>query len=705
LHPFLFSDVLGAVLSVSLGLSVLLRERNRLVPRSFFLFTAGVGALFALAALRSGPGRDLWPAGVLLSLATGWLGIRFFFLLMHGQRRFPHWKGPLAMTTLQVVLAGFFAAGLPGGAAPWQLRLLEGLFLVYCTGWVLADMLRLARRTTHRAALGRVQLLFAATALLALVFPATRVGWAQSPVWHATGNGAVLLYLYFLSQTILHQRLLDLDEMLTRLAVLAGLVAGIAAIYLGMLSWIPAADRDLFRLNVVSASVIVVLLLDPLSQFAERWIFRTLFFRRKELERRLRETALALDVLPASEHAAADQVLESLLESRRVATACLYVLSPGPPELVRLGALGRDFPLHSPQGTWAALWERLQVEDVVTREDVELELERLHRGWLSSAPTFEAQAVLRALDELAADAVFPIVAHERLTGFLAVGDAARKNPYAKSELAGFLRLAQKLGAIFTSLDRQSRMRRQEHLAVLGQLAAGLAHEIRNPLGAIWGAVQVLESPQATALAEEERADFFRIVAQEVHRMNRVVLDFLEYARPAAGGAEPLDLQAACERMLPLLASTAAPVPVRFEPPREGPIKAAMDEDRLRQVLLNLVLNARDAVLERTGTGGTGDAPTEETALAPVVVRLVRREEEALVEVIDEGGGIPDEVITRVFEPFYTTKEKGTGLGLPICARLLEASGGRLEFASNGGRTTATLRWPSAAGHTSAVSRT
>ncbi len=687
MHPFLFSDLLGAVLAVSLGLSVLLRERNRLVPRWFFLFTAGVGALFALAALRPTPGAFPEPARVALSVATGWLGIRFFFLLMHGQRRFPHWKGPLVATVLQVSLAGLHAAGVFGRADPWQVRLVEGLFLAYGTGWVIADMLQLARRTTHRAALGRIQILLAATVLLAAALPATRSWQADSPVWHAAGNAAVLLYLYFLSQTIMHQRLLDLDEMLTRLAVLAGLVTGIAAIYLGMLSWIPQTDRELFRINVVGASVIVVLLLDPLSQFAERWLFRTLFYRRKELERRLRETSRRLDVLPASGHAAADLVLEGLMESRRVAAACLYVLSPGRSEFVRLGALGRDFPLFSPPGAWAGLWERLQVEDLVTREDVELELERLSRGWLAPRPSFEAQAVLRALDELAADACFPVHAHDRLTGFLAVGDPARKNPYAKSELAEFQRLAQKLGAVFTSLDRQSQMRRQEHLAALGQLAAGLAHEIRNPLGAIWGAVQVLESPEARDLTEDERADFFRIVAQEVHRMNRVVLDFLEYARPAVERAEPMELGETCARMLPLLQGAAAPVGVTLERPGE-PLVVHMDQDKLRQILLNLVLNAKDA-LEAAGLPGDAPEPPK------ISLRAACRGDEVLLEVVDEGGGIPPEALARVFEPFFTTKEKGTGLGLPICARLMEASGGRLELASEGGRTTATLRWPAA----------
>jgi len=322
---------------------------------------------------------------------------------------------------------------------------------------------------------------------------------------------------------------------------------------------------------------------------------------------------------------------------------------------------------------------------MVTREDVELELERLHRGWLAPRASFEAQAVLRVLDELAADACFPIFAHEELYGFLAVGDAARKNPYAKSELSEFFNLSQKIGAVFTSLDRQNRMRRQEHLAALGQLAAGLAHEIRNPLGAIWGAVQVLESPQAREMNEDERADFFRIVAQEVHRMNRVVLDFLEYARPATDRSEPIDLRETCERMMPLLSTTAAPVVVQLET-SEDSLVVSMDPDKLRQILLNLVLNAKDA-LEAV-------PPSDDTKpSAAIRLRVSRRATEAIVEVVDAGCGIPAEQLARVFDPFFTTKDRGTGLGLPICARLMESAGGALTITSDASGTTCTLSWP------------
>lgn len=676
----IFSDILGFVLSAALGLSVLLRERQRPLSLPFFLFAASVGILFLLdtAAATGSMDRDGW-GRLLPMLLAGGLGIRFFYLFLYGSIP-PH----AFRTPLLALLAAVGARAAKSLAPAWVpegiARLAGPLFLLFCALWVLGNMALLARRTTHRAALARIQLLMAATALLVIVFPLSRHFPGANPVRHIAGNAGVLLYLYFLTQALLHQRLLDLDEVLTRLAVSSLIVAAITFIFWGMLMWLPSPGRDYLVLQLATAAVVVALLLDPLSLFAHRWIFRTLFFRRKELERRLHEIARKLDVLPTSENAAADLVIEGLMESQRVRTACLYMLSDTRPEFVRLGAMGRDFPLHVPHGNWHVLLERLQVEDLVTREDAELELERLHRGWLVSRSSFDVQAVIKALDELAADACFPLRTPEGTAGFLAVGDVARKYPFAKSELQAFMELAQKLGAVFTSLRRQDFLRRQEHLAELGRLAAGLAHEIRNPLGAIWGAVQVLESPQAQELDETARREFFQVIAQEVHRLNRVVVDFLEYARPgsAAEPPEPMELHETLHRMMPLLSAALGDVPLDFRPAPE-PLRIAMDPDRLRQVLLNLLLNARDAV---------AGVPSPR-----VEMKTGRRENSVILEISDNGCGIPPDRIPQVFLPFFTTKDGGTGLGIPICVRLMESARGRLSIDSKPGRTVVLLSWP------------
>lgn len=665
---------------MALGLSVLLRERHRILSFSFFLFTVGIGILFLLNAVPIGQQHaDEW-IRLLAMLVTGGLGIRFFSLFLYGTHPWQHWKTPVFVVVIAFILqfASFLAPQFSRRIVPFA----GPLFLLFCAFWVLGNMALLARRTTHRAALARIQLLMIATAFLVAVFSITRLKAGTNPVHHTVGNAFILLYLYFLSQTILHQRLLDLDEVLTRLAISTLIVAAITFIFWSMLNWIPNPGREYLILQLGAAAIVVALLLDPLSLFAHRWIFRTLFFRRKEFERRMQDLVRKLDVLPPSENATADMVMECLMESQRVRTACLYVLSDTRPDFVRLGAMGRDFPLHVPHGNWHVLLERLQVEDLVTREDAELELERLHRGWLVSRSSFDVQAILKALDDLAADACITLRTPEGTVGFLAVGDMARKYPFAKSELQAFLDLAQKIGAVFTSLRRQDFLRRQEHLAELGRLAAGLAHEIRNPLGAIWGAVQVLESPQAQHLDENARQEFFQVIAQEVHRLNRVVTDFLEYARPGTMEiSEAIELHDTLQRMQPLLTAAMGNIPLNFQLAPE-PLWIAMDPDRLRQVLLNVLLNAKDAVAE--------------VHSPQVTLATGRKENGVFLEIEDNGCGILPEQITQVFWPFFTTKDGGTGLGLPICVRLMENVRGRLSIVSSPGRTVVSLSWPEVA---------
>ncbi len=678
-----FIDSISALLTLSIGLSVPFRLRRHPISLVFFLFTLGVAGLFATGSLVGVfPAGHLWPVRALISACTGWLGLRFFFVLIHGERPFLQWKTPL-LVTIAWLLAMLMALTMQPTVPPWQGRFLEGLLPALSLFWVVGELLAVRRKTTQRGQLGRIHLLFWVTLLLAAFFTGLRLLPGGGVTVHVTGNAVVLLYLYFLSQTLSQQRLLDLDEVLTRVGVLTGLVTVISGIYLLLLSWIPDPRQELFSMIIISASVIVVLFMDPLTDFAERWFFRLLFQRRKALEQHLRQMVQSLDVLPASEHELADRVMEQFMESHRVFSSCLYVQDPHLPQVVRLGAIGRDFPLHVPLSHWEGLWERLQVGSPVSRQDVELECDRLRKGWLVPNTTYTAHTLLAALDELEADACFPVFAHDRLHGFFSVGDPTRRSPWAKSELEGFWLLARKMGSVFTSLKSLESIRRQEHLASLGQLAAGLAHEIRNPLGAIWGAVQVLESPQANALSGEERSAFFQIVAQEVNRLNRVVLDFLEYARPAPNNADTLDLVETCRQLKPLLAKTADPVPLDLQVDAAGPLTIGMDEDKLRQILLNLVLNAREAVLPDTSK--------------PVVLHLFERKDSrprvAVLEVRDFGHGISPDHLSRVMEPFFTTREKGTGLGLPICSRLMEAAGGRLVIGSSPKGTVCTLDWP------------
>jgi two-component system, NtrC family, sensor histidine kinase HydH len=221
-------------------------------------------------------------------------------------------------------------------------------------------------------------------------------------------------------------------------------------------------------------------------------------------------------------------------------------------------------------------------------------------------------------------------------------------------------------------DRQRKanesLARAERLKTLGEMAAGMAHEVKNPLAAIRSSAQIL-----TERVSGKEAQFAQIIVSEVDRLNRVVNEFLEYARPAPLKREPVVLSGLLDSCLELLAPVIqqAWVTVKRAYP-QGEHKVDVDPNQLRQVFLNLILNAVQAM----HSGGE------------VTLELKQEGAHTHVSVRDTGPGIPTDKLRQVFEPFYSTKPGGTGLGLPIAQRIVSEHGGRLVIECKPGEGTA-----------------
>ncbi len=206
--------------------------------------------------------------------------------------------------------------------------------------------------------------------------------------------------------------------------------------------------------------------------------------------------------------------------------------------------------------------------------------------------------------------------------------------------------------------------RTEKLATVGRLAAGVAHEVGNPLGAISGYVDLLRSRLPPEASPEVR-DWLERIAGEAGRIDRTVRDLLDFARPAKASLAPIDLRAALDGSLRIarVQSRFRGVEVSAHLP-EGLPRVLADEHQLAQVLVNLFLNAGDA---QQGAGG---------------LRLEAHAEpgRVMLTLADGGPGIPLEDLQQVFDPFFTTKEPGhgTGLGLAICHRIMESFGGEIS---------------------------
>jgi two-component system sensor histidine kinase PilS (NtrC family) len=214
-------------------------------------------------------------------------------------------------------------------------------------------------------------------------------------------------------------------------------------------------------------------------------------------------------------------------------------------------------------------------------------------------------------------------------------------------------------------ELEDRLRTSEKMALLGQLAAGLAHELRNPLSAISGAVEILSSDVKPT---EENLRLVRMASQEVERLNLLVEDFLILTMPIQKLTTLVDLGRIIADTVESFAKTIRRGNIEIVNQVEKGIYVQADSYRLKQAVWNLLLNSVDAM----PIGGL------------IIIKSKTEENSVVVEISDEGKGIDENFISRIFEPFFTTKEVGTGLGLAIVQKVIEGYNGNINVVSSRG---------------------
>ena len=278
-----------------------------------------------------------------------------------------------------------------------------------------------------------------------------------------------------------------------------------------------------------------------------------------------------------------------------------------------------------------------------------------------------------------------------LTGYATVESAAAAvsagawaylvKPYATPDL--LLVIGQAMRHVELQQERRELTQRTqiaERLAMVGTMTAGLSHEIRNPLNA--ALLQLTLAERRIGQLEESRREAIleplNVVRSEIQRLNRIVDDFLAFARPREVERLPVALDTLLEKCCGLLTAEANDRGITLEKEVEPSLRVIGDEGRLHQVLMNLVLNA----LQATPHGGR------------VTVRAAPSDREwVIVNVDDSGPGVPVDKRDRIFEPFYTTKDSGSGLGLPLVHSTLAQHGGSVRVTTSpegGARFTLTL---------------
>ncbi|PNU19647.1 sensor histidine kinase [Geothermobacter hydrogeniphilus] len=262
-----------------------------------------------------------------------------------------------------------------------------------------------------------------------------------------------------------------------------------------------------------------------------------------------------------------------------------------------------------------------------------------------------------------------------LTGVLSAREQAQSMRYRKTAERleeSYSRLREQADQL---LEVEEQLRRADRLSALGELSAGLAHEIRNPLGSIRGTAEILRDGIP---ADSPHQEFAAILIKEVDRLNQVVQDFLDFARPGKIEAGRVDLNQMVDEVLALSGRMLQKSRTELQVDKASIPCCRGNAEQLKQALLNLVLNAMQAMPDggilRVTTGQKGN--------------------QLFIAVSDSGQGISAEMQNRIFDPFFTTRHEGTGLGLAISGRIVRGHGGRIDVNSEPGQgATFTLSLP------------
>ena len=250
------------------------------------------------------------------------------------------------------------------------------------------------------------------------------------------------------------------------------------------------------------------------------------------------------------------------------------------------------------------------------------------------------------------------------------------------------------------VEMEACLLRSERLAAIGQLSASIAHEIRNPLAAISGSIEMLQSQRSGSDDLGDPKPLMRIVLREVDRLDHLITDFLQYARPGPSSLEPIPLSGAVADVMKMFESARSET-IETQIAIEEDLAVMADAAQLRQIIWNLVINAAQAMPE----GGRIEicacvVEKKESQGVSVGGRRVAEGEAKThwvdIVVTDDGVGIPPDKVERVFDPFFTTKPGGSGLGLATVHRIVEDHGGFVRMESTLGEgTTLRIRLPRA----------
>lgn len=516
-----------------------------------------------------------------------------------------------------------------------------------------------------------------------------------------------LAFLGMSAWTLVRLRLIDISILMGKLIMYIILITVLLLFYfIFSQSW-PDTMFSHF-LKLVLAVILIVIVYEPSIGKVVQWTNRIMLRESHDLLGKLKELNRAL-VTIIDQGQLQRRFLQTLAEAEKISMISLFmsekddgdfylVVTPYFPA-GKVTKIERDKPVIQYLGAHRS---------IVDRDEIERELQIVQ----STARKKEVLATYRTMSLLDAEIFVPIFYQQTIRGLIALKSNESSYSFTREEKNLLLVLADQMGIIAENARLYSLMKQRDRLAAIGQMSTGLAHEIRNPLGALKATAQFLESSSVDATTKE----YLQIIIDEVNRLNDVVTRFLDFAHPLKLTLASVNLNSLVMKTVNFLKNQPTWEKIVFDVQCATDLpEVRLDENQIKQVLMNLIINAEQSMpggghivivtglimrphprvfteekrKPRRMTRDPGHVkkvpgPTAAGEPEPATDSSIAMVE---VSVTDRGCGIAPEYLDKIFTPFFTTKDSGSGLGLSIVHRIIESHGGTIDVHSRLGEGT------------------
>ncbi len=677
------SLILSCFVAAFLGIAVLIRNFKNPVYRSFSLFCGILLARDFLCLMKGFEKTALYDPQIflLLSLFVGPISLLWLKELQ------PDSSSLIARTKwfYLPLLGAIGFVSFFSGYSRWSgllIALTEATYLIPAFFWTAVLVKSEQRETLPREKLRYRYASWGLVVVIALHLTDTLYFSDLSSVV-PLGTLARSLYLIFLFQLFIQRELLTTQELLSRAFLFGSLSLILSGIYWLLVSWV-GSRPGLFLFNTFVASFAIMVLFEPLKTAVSRLMNQVFLRKNVQLESEL--NALAEDLRGiADPRELSLKIAASLKKVLGIDKAVLFLLEKDGLSYVRADGRFEECGGELSSANPLVEYMTLRRGRPFVGDSIRTDLQSFH----STQGRKFLEDCLDSLRQLGADLVVPFFYSDKVVGFIAA-PLSERIILSTDLLRLFVPVSRQIALLLKSAQALTVSRDREKLVTIGEMAAGLAHEIKNPLGAIKGAAELLTHEKNPENSEE----YLKIIQDEANRLSGVLTQFLDFAKP-----RKQDPESVCDPLKVIEHSAAlclrdAKVSFWVHSDRSD-ISVEADPEILKQVLLNLFLNAIQAM------EGQADAalkvlvkeikPRRRWAWGIPLFKTMEGWESLAeqpdklfveIEIQDNGPGISPTDRNKIFTPFFTTKAKGTGLGLAICLRLIESMGGTIQVRTN-----------------------